>query len=259
LVEVQLLSLFAKVCHGLKHSKSACCSVLSRCKFTYRSCNKKKLCEYIYGCVTKRVEVLGFRVRFTDFISGSSLGPSFEIQCIVLFCSFVKPSCFYHVWNGWNPCKQVKMHWSVLESELQFEMDILLGCWLQAQMWNFCFGIVLLVTFNYQHNSKANKRLITVYKIDAVNLLSSCCFSSFCCMLPLSIFDSLAAVGPKVLCCWAEHLIHSALDLMHFAPTIGCCIGYSCPLLLMRLPLSGTRDPFHALGEHKDSRQESKG
>jgi hypothetical protein len=27
----------------------------------------------------------------------------------------------------------------------------------------------------------------------------------------------------------------------------------------MRLPLSGTRDPFHALGEHKDSRQESKG
>jgi hypothetical protein len=74
----------------------------------------------------------------------------------------------------------------------------LLGCWLQAQMWNFCFGIVLLVTFNYQHNSKASKRLITVYKIDPVNFLLlqlfmlyfasvnfwfSCCCSSLSCML----------------------------------------------------------------------------
>jgi len=54
-------------------------------------------------------------------------------------------------------------------------------------------------------------------------------------------------------------VIHSALDLMHSAPYIGCCIGSSCPLLLMCLPLSGTQDPFHALGEHKDSSQESKG
>jgi hypothetical protein len=61
-------------------------------------------------------------------------------------------------------------------------------------------------------------------------------------MLPLSIFDSLAAVAPL----GAECMRSSAEWI-------------ACPLLLRRLPLSGTRDPFHALGEPKDSRQESKG
>lgn len=106
----------------------------------------------------------------------------------------------------------------------------LLGCWLQAQMWNFCFGIVLLVIFNYQHNSKANKRLITVYMIDhvnwscqfiillllqlfmlyvaTVNFWFSCCCSSLSCFLLSRTCDPLC-IGSHALCSlyWMLHWI----------------------------------------------------